>query len=229
MIKIRLLFAVAFLSAAASGFSFSWKDIRFSGNLSTDYYLGQVREIVYPDSAWKNDYLSELLWEIDNIVMIKGSGTAALGKWTLNLSASTALNKGTGGMDDYDWLDSTITHWTNWSESRIFLDRSAVIDTSLGYTKPVSGNLNIPFGIGYRLNYLNWSDKAGNYIYYMYSDASTGNYYYYDTINYEPKAGDFGDTPGINYTFVQNIFFLKAGAEYSKGNFTGIINLSYSP
>ncbi len=221
MVKKTVFFAVAFVLVSACVFSLSWKDIEFSAGASTDYYTGQVREIVYPDSGWTNQYLSELLWQIDNIAMLTGRFAASLNNFSLHVSGSTALNKGTGQMDDYDWGDSTITHWTNWSNSDIFLDKSFLLDASLTYSIKPDTAFTIPAGIGYKLNYLNWSDKAGKYIYFW--DFKNNNYYS------SVHAGDFGGVAGINYTFAQNILFLTSGIQYAKGPFTGSLNISYSP
>ncbi len=224
MVKKTVFFAAAFVLVSACVFSLSWKDIEFSAGASTDYYTGQVREIVYPDSGWTNQYLSELLWQIDNIAMLTGRFAASLNNFSLHVSGSTALNKGTGQMDDYDWGDSTITHWTNWSNSDIFLDKSLILDTSLTYNIKPTENFSIPIGIGYKLNYLNWSDKSDRYIYFGNWDTNN-NFYYYPS----PLGGIFGGTKGINYTFAQNILFLTSGIQYAKGPFTGSFNISYSP
>ena len=228
MVKKTVFFAAAFALVSACVFSLSWNDIEFSAGASTDYYTGQIREIVYPDSGWKNQYLSELLWQIDNIAMLSGRFAATLNNFSLHVSGSTALNKGTGQMDDYDWGDSTITHWTNWSNSDIFLDKSFLLDASLTYSIKPDTTFSIPVGIGYKLNYLNWSDKLGKFIYYG-TWNSNHVFYYFDPVNHTPETWNGGGTPGINYTFAQNILFLTSGIQYAKGPFTGSLNVSYSP
>ncbi len=226
MVKKTVFFAAAFVLVSACVYSLSWNDIEFSAGASTDYYTGQVREIVYPDSGWANQYLSELLWQIDNIAMLTGRFTATLNNFSLHISGSTALNKGTGHMDDYDWLDYTSTTWTNWSNSDIFLDKSFILDASLTYSiKPVTA-FSIPVGIGYKLNYLNWSDKAQKSVYKV--DITNYTYYYPDNPDYG-IGQDLGGVPGITYTFAQNILFLTSGIQYAKGPFTGSLIVSYSP
>ena len=228
MIRKTYLFITVFFLSTAYGFSLSWNDIHFSSGLSTDYYTGEVREIVYSDSGWANNYLSELIWEIDNVLMLTGDFSASIKDFTLQLSGSTALNKGTGEMDDYDWGDSTTKKWTNWSNSDIFLDKSFIFNSSLNYNISIADNLFLPIGIGYKLNYLNWSDKAEKFIYYGTWDSS-GVFYYYDTVNHIPETGTFGGAPGINYTFVQNIFSLTTGICFSYSRFSSRLILSFSP
>ena len=219
----RKIFSVfiLFLLFSTYIYSLTWKDITFTAGASTDYYSGEVREIVYPGTGWTNNYLSELIWQIDNIAMLNAHLGASLNKFSLNISAGTALNKGTGEMDDYDWGDYSITDWTNWSNSDIFLDKSFILDTSLTYSIKPNTNTTIPIGIGYKLNYLNWSDKAGKYIYFW--DFTNNNYFP------NVQAGNFGGIPGINYTFVQNIPLITVGISFRKKAITGKINASYSP
>ncbi len=221
--KIFPLILTVFLFSTYT-YSLTWNDITFSAGASTDYYAGEVREIVYPGSGWTNKYLSELIWQIDNVAMLNVHLGASLNKFSLNISAGTAVNKGTGKMDDYDWGDSAITHWTNWSNSDIFLDKSFILDTSLIYSFKPSAAFTIPTGMGYKLNYLNWSDKADRYIYFGSWDGN-GDFYYYPS----PEGGVFGGQKGINYTFAQNILFITSGLQYTKGRFNSSFNASYSP
>ena len=221
MVKKILGYGIILLLVSSYGFSLSWKDFSFSGGVSTDYYTGEIREIVYPDQGWANDYLSELLWQIDNIVMLTGHFKVSLSNFSLHLSAGTALNKGTGGMDDYDWLNSSSKIWTNWSNSDIFLDKSVVIDSSLTYTFKPGSTVTIPVGVGYKLNYLNWSDLGYKYIYYW--DFKYNKYY-------TPiLAGDWGGIPGICYTFVQNMVYLNSGIQLHYRHFDISLSGSFSP
>lgn len=224
MFKKILITSVLFILLSVSAFSLSWSDVSFSAGTSTDYYTGEVREIVYPDSGWTNDYLSELIWQIDNIIMLTGDFNVALNNYSLHISGSTAVNKGTGEMDDYDWGDNTTSTWTNWSNSDIFLDKSFILDTELIYNLDLTAELTVPIGIGYKLNYFHWSDKAGKYIYYG-SWNESGDFYYFE----QPAIGDFGGVAGIDYTFVQNILFLTSGIQHTKGPLTGSLNASFSP
>ncbi len=221
MIKKIFFFSNLLIFISINGFSLDWSDINLSAGISTDYYTGKIHEIVYPGPGWANNYLSELIWEIDNIIMLTGHFSASLNNFSLNISGSTAVNKGTGQMDDYDWGDSTTTTWTNWSNSNIYLDKSFILNTSLTYTIKPDPKVSIPFSIGYKLNYLNWSDKGYKFIYLW--NFTTNDYY--DTV----LAGDWGGTPGINYTFAQNILFITSGIQYAVSNFIGNINGSFSP
>jgi len=220
----KIFTAAILLLTVCGGAAFPMSGFTFSGGVSTDYYTGEIREIVYPSSGWTNDYLSELIWEIDNIAMLTGHFTTEYRNLSLNVSAGTAVNKGTGQMDDYDWLDSSTENWTNWSNSDIFMDKSLIFDTSLLYTGSDSDTVSFPIGAGYRLNYMSWTDKAWDYI-YKGTWNSDGSFYYYE----QPDEGNFGGISAITYMFVQNIFYGTAGISLEKKRFKGEIRGFLSP
>ncbi len=216
--------AVTLLITLCGGTAFPISGFTFSGGVSTDYYAGEIREIVYPSSGWTNDYLSELTWNINNIVMLTGHFTAEYKKLALVISAGTAVNSGTGDMDDYDWGDSSTKDWTNWSNSDIFMDKSMILDTSLLYTVSESDAVSFPIGAGYRLNYMSWTDKAWDYI-YKGTWNSDGSFYYYE----QPDEGNFGGISAITYMFVQNIFYGTAGVVLETERFKGAVKWFLSP
>ncbi len=220
----RIFTAVILFLTLCRGAVFPMSGFTFSGGVSTDYYSGEIREIVYPSSGWTNDYLSELIWEIDNIVMLTGHFTAEHRNLSMVISAGTAVNKGTGEMDDYDWGDSSSSDWTNWSNSNIFLDKSLVLDTSITYLIKPNLNISLPLGVGYRLNYFKWSDALGKLVYLW--DLSSNPYVPLST----PYIRDYDyKISAINYTFTQNIFFITTGIHFSVGALSGAIMFSYSP
>ena len=127
-------------------------------------------------------------------------------------------------MEDYDWGDYTKKDWTNWSTSSIFLDKSVFIDFNSSYTYRSSGSFSFPVKLGYKLNYLDWEDQAGKYIYYW--DFSSDDYYIdSDT----PISGDLDGINGIDYMVIQNIFYASYGMHYTTGDITTGIDIALSP
>jgi outer membrane protease len=125
-------------------------------------------------------------------------------------------------MEDYDWGDYTITEWTNWSESLIFMDKSFFLNVSSGYKYTLNDHFAIPIKFGYKLNYLDWEDQSGEYIYYwdFYNDQ-----YFSDP----PRTGDFGGVNGIDYKVIQNIFYASSGFLFTAGNISTGLNIYLSP
>jgi plasminogen activator len=149
---------------------------------------------------------------------------ASKGPWAINLALSTAVTTGTGIMEDYDWGDSTITDWTNWSESLIFVDKSIFLDISTSYTYKLNNHFSFPVELGYKLNYLDWEDKSGDYIYY-WDFLSDGYYIDPDT----PVTGSSNGVNGIDYMVIQNIFYVSYGVYYSVGDISAGLDLALSP
>ena len=199
-----------------------FKDINFTIGTGLSYLSGQYREIVYPDTTSVNPYLSELLWNLENIFLLNLNLGASKGPWSLDLSLATAVTKGSGIMEDYDWGDYTITDWTNWSTSLIFLDKSFFLDVNSGYKHTINEHFAIPIKFGYKLNYMDWEDKAGKYIYYW--DFTNNTY-----LNNPPAEGDFGNVNGIDYKVIQNIFYASSGILFTWRNITTGFNLALSP
>ncbi|MCK5201125.1 MAG: omptin family outer membrane protease, partial [Spirochaetales bacterium] len=174
-------------------------DISYSAGAGLSYLNGQFREIVYTNADSANPYLSELLWNLDNIFLLNITAGASNCPWSLDISLGTAVTKGSGIMEDYDWGDYTITDWTNWSESLIFIDNSIFLDISSSYRYALNKFFSFPVKIGYKLNYLDWEDQLGEYIYKW--DLENG-------IPIDPwVTGDAGGINAIDYKVIQNIFY----------------------
>jgi len=198
-----------------------FEDVNFSLGTGLSYLNGQYREIVYPSAGWESPYYSELLWNLDNIFLLNIDLGASKGPWSLDMSIGTAVTKGTGIMEDYDWGDYTISNWTNWSESLIFVDKSVFLNISSTYKYKLNNSFTVPIKLGYRLNYLDWEDQSGEYIYYW--DFEAGDYYS------SVQTGDFGGVNGIDYKIIQNIFYISTGVLFTKGNITTGLNIAISP
>ncbi len=187
------------------------KDLELLVGMSADYLTGSFREIVYPDSVSVNSYLSELIWNLDNIYVVNAEGSLSYKGFKLYCSAGTAVNQGTAVMTDTDWTDYGDTAWTHWSISNIFLERSLFLDTNISYTDRTSDIISASIGIGYRLNFLDWEDRVIDYVYPT------------------PPVPDIIGENGIGYQVTQNIFYLDTGIQVKDENVTGTINFRYSP
>jgi len=199
-----------------------FSNINYSVGTGLSYMNGQYREIVYTNADSATPYLSELLWNLDNIFLLNFTLGASKGPWSLDLSLGTAVTEGSGIMEDYDWGDYTKTDWTNWSESLIFLDKSFFLDVNSSYKYRLNSSFSFPVKLGYKLNYLDWEDKAGEYIYYW--DFTAGDYFFDP-----PRTGDFDGVNGIDYKVIQNIFYASTGVLFTMGNTTTGLNISLSP
>lgn len=203
---------------------FSEETINFSIGTGLSYLSGQYREIVYPSAGWESPYLSELVWNLDNIFLLNFTVGASKGPWSFDLALSTAVTKGTGIMEDYDWGDYTIKDWTNWSESLIFVDKSFFLEISTSYTYNLNNHFSFPVALGYKLNYLDWEDQTGDYIYYW---DFINDEYYIDPDT--PITGNFNGVNGIDYMVIQNIFYASYGVYYSFGEISTCFDLALSP
>ena len=199
-----------------------FSDISYSAGTGLSYLNGQYREIVYTNANSATPYLSELLWNLDNVFLLNFTAGASKGPWSLNLSVGTAVTEGSGIMEDYDWGDYSKTEWTNWSRSLIFLDKSVFLDINSSYKFTLNNSFSFPVKLGYKLNYLDWEDKSGEYIYYW--DFLAGDYY-----NDPPRTGDFGGVNGIDYKVIQNIFYASSGILFNAGDMTIGLNIALSP
>jgi len=111
---------------------------------SFSYLHGQTREIVY-DSGGSSTYLSELVWDINNIMYIGVSSSLNFDNSVfVNMGIWTNINSGNGFMDDFDWLNllgySYTTYddygregWTNWSRSEVNIVDSVITDINVSY------------------------------------------------------------------------------------------------
>ena len=188
-----------------------FKDINFSIGTGLSYLNGQYREIVYPPAGWESPYYSELLWNLDNIIMLNLKTGVHWRSWTVNLSISTALTTETGEMTDTDWLDSASKDRTHWSRSKIWLDNSFLLDTNIIYDIKLSQDISFQTGLGYKLNFWDWEDRVLDFIYP------------------DPQPPDFIGENGIDYKVIQNIFYVSTEIIYSTGIISSGIKIDLSP
>jgi plasminogen activator len=158
---------------------------------------GLARETVYVPLTTGGRYrLSELDWQIRGVVM---AGLRAAAQWSggqaVALTCLTALNEGTGEMQDYDWLEPGMD-WTDWSRSDAVVEAGRVLDAEASLPLfPLAGSLQWKGLLGYRYLYWKWSDRGREYIYSSYGFRDTeGNFGGARLVEYEqwysiPYAG----------------------------------------
>ncbi len=221
LLVLTVISAAAFAETDSQALLTAPPKTRFSAGTSLTYLNGQYREIVYPPPGWESPYYSELLWNLKNVFMLNFSGTVSKGPWALDIDVGTAVTEGTGIMEDFDWGDYTTAAWTNWSRSLIYINKSTTLDMSLAYSWEINSLVSFPVQTGYKLNYFDWEDRAGEYIYKW--NFITGSYY-------DPwETGSFGGVRGIDYKVIQNIFYLGTGILLKTEKVKTRLSLKVSP
>lgn len=129
------------------------------------YLWGTSFERVYIVEQWDRKG-SDLIWKLENIHMLGGVLSAEPVPWLqVNVGLWSAVSRGTGTMDDYDWFDPSITEWTDWSHHDAVLERGWIIDAN------VQGRFLEFHGVGLwgmaGFKYMNWrwADRFKSYIY----------------------------------------------------------------
>jgi len=200
---------------------------------------GEAHEIVYMESG-SDLKLSELIWDIESLVMAGGSLSVdyseALGRIDnsfvrtlshivlgdrLNVGMWMNVTEGTGSMEDYDWLGRpTTSAWTDYSESGVDIDLAYSFDINTAWDLPQFGPFVISSLIGYKRNYWEWSDYGGTYIYSSDPSSPTG---------FRDQRGTFGADVGIDYDQTFHIPYggIQVAAEWSRVRAS--VYLLYSP
>lgn len=147
---------------------------------SFGYLLGQAREIVYVHSL-SSTYLSELIWELKNILYSGASGSINIrNRLYINIGFWTAVYGGNGEMMDFDWIytDSSGNptnypendgyerfDWTHWSLSSVKIVDSYIFDTNISYD--FLSNREFKFSVigGYKSLYWDWTDSVLDSLY----------------------------------------------------------------
>ncbi|MBT3294902.1 MAG: omptin family outer membrane protease [Verrucomicrobia bacterium] len=181
---------------------------------------GEARELVYAGSASRDlpaDYqVSELIWDITSLAMAGGTVSAQFGeRFRINAGAWFGLNEGSGGMEDYDWLDSSISDWTHYSESDVDIEAAYSIDVNASLELFDLGIFTCSGIIGYKHDFWEWSDYGGSYIY-----SSAG---------FRDDRGSFGGENGIDYEQTFDIPYFGVQLATSGSSVRASAYLLYSP
>ena len=206
---------IAFPAAAQAGglhlqpgiFADPQFDPKVSVSASVSSVNGAAHEYVYSHGG--NYKLSELDWQINNLVMLNAEVDVRMTNWFgFKIGGGTKLS-GSSELDDYDWIYYGASTWDHWSNSP---------DTSIGSANrfDLSGNLSLfrhpMFTVdalaGLRWNEYEFTAKGGHYIYS--SDAT----------HFRDSTGDFASgLAGISYK--QNLLtpYLGLGLSANLGRF----------
>lgn len=131
---------------------------------------GQAMEIVYDPLTGRK--ISELQWDMDEVYM---AGLSLTGNITPQLSVNAvfmgnAISDGNGKMNNFDWLKQERPYeWSNWSQSRITLERGIIMDMNLKATLASHGSMDVYFTGGFKYDRWQWEDRSG---WFVYSSAS---------------------------------------------------------
>ncbi len=135
---------------------------------------GKSHELVYDADTGRK--VSQLDWKLKNVAIIKGDiAWDAFSFLTLNARGWTSLASGSGHMDDYDWMNSNQSNWT---------DHSSHPSTDVNYANEYDLNVkgwvyqddHYKAGVtaGYQETRFSWTATGGTYDYN--NGANTGNF-----------------------------------------------------
>lgn len=183
---------------------------------------GMAEENVYTGIGGRRYHLSELDWDIRNVVLA-GAQVSIAWKNTVWLNAGLwgAATKGNGQMNDWDWqLEEFGTPWTDWSLSDVDLTRAWLLDLNTNIEFARYGKLGLRGIAGYKYNTWKWQDYGIQHIYS--SDPTTPGGFRNDIRN------DPHDT-AIIYEQNFHIPYLGAGVNYATGRWSFDAYALYAP
>jgi len=184
-------------------------DVGLSFQASAMYLEGQGDEYIYAGHGQSvpADYkVSELNWDLSELLMVGGVASLQLGELIrFNAGMWVGVTDGDGGMKDYDWLVPSTSDWSEYSESDVDIESAVSIDLNASMRFVDLGGVQLHGVLGYKTDYWEWSDYAGNYIY------SSGG-------GFRNDRGSLGGVNGIDYeqTFEIPYAGIKATANTSK-------------
>ena len=177
---------------------------------------GEAREIVYDYALFGGTYkASELIWDLSGLTVAGAvmSFTPA-DRWGVHAGAWTCVNKGNGGMVDYDWAFEGFD-WTDRSISDVEVLSSYMIDVNVTYDFFKQKSLILSAVAGYKQDFWEWDDSI---VELLYSMDGFRDYY---------KAGDGSNM--IDYQQLFRIPYLGVNSVCLCGAFRLNAYLLYSP
>ncbi|CAD7841447.1 hypothetical protein S1OALGB6SA_669 [Olavius algarvensis spirochete endosymbiont] len=196
---------------------------------------GKARELVFENTGVtsKNDYLSELIWEL-NRVFVLGVDSFWQGKKSngLELRLDFAIpNMPAGKMDDYDWY-YTDRDWSHWSQSEATLRLGFIFDFLYEEVLVRSGRFNLKVGAGYHIEWWSWRDKLTDSLYSTFVhrvDRSVPDKFSHG------KGDKFRDRPdvltvgsnGINYWVIYQVpsLSLRSSFEWDTISLSALVSI----
>ncbi|STX50186.1 plasminogen activator protein [Legionella busanensis] len=203
ILAIMSLVSLLPITASASDSDTAYKFDGLSFNAALGHLSGEAHEYVY--EANKNKKISQLDWRIDSALIAKGELNYDVKPWlSINGKGWATLAKGSGFMDDYDWLNNYQSNWTHWSyHDNTHLNNANGIDVSLQ-----TWLLNKP---SYKLGLLGGYEKTS------FSLRAKGGCFIYDNAR---QIGCFEDNePGIGYRQKFKTPYVGLAGKYAINNF----------
>jgi outer membrane protease len=183
-------------------------DFKIDTELTAGRLSGTAHELVYePNNGGRK--LSELIWTMDDVVVIGGKVTVRPSHWwSVEMGGYiNATHEAT--MDDYDWFYPATTDWTHWSHHEdTSLERALMIDLSTKLALWRTDYFDLQGIAGYRWDKFDWTGYGGNYTY-----STPGNF--------RDDTGTF--TPGVPVISYKQEFsapYIGLGGELRLGDFT---------
>ncbi len=139
--------------------------VSFSARAGVGYLTGQAHEYVY----WQDQgghTASELVWDIDSMVMIGIGGTVKPLEWmSINGDVWFNIGDGDGNMVDYDWMVPGMD-WTDRStHDDTDVSTGFMFDMSLELTAFKTSSVSFNGILGFRRDVFEWKAMGGSYIY----------------------------------------------------------------
>ena len=195
----------------------------FAGQLSLGLVNGEAQEHVYdydgPGGSQRQ--LSRLDWDIKNVLMGGGSLSVRpfnqqrnfLERFTINGGMWVALTKGSGEMEDYDWLDTGSSGWTLYSLSDVDVTEGYIFDLNLAFDVWANQAFTVQVMAGYKQDGWTWEDS--------------GKFLLYPEYGYIPQ--DLGGDNMINYEQEFRMPYLGATVDWNWQALTISGYLTWSP
>ena len=197
-----------------------WAAVSVQG--SVGLLNGTAQENVYSRVQGERYQLSQLDWDIRNVVMVGAQVSVALQNtvW-LNAGLWGAATKGNGQLNDWDWLlEEPGSPWTDWSLSSVDVTRAWLLDLNVAVELTRFGALSLRGIAGYKYNTWSWEDHG---IQHVYSSNPTIPGGFRNDVASDPAS------TGVTYEQDFHIPYLGAGLNYAAGRWNVDAYALYSP
>jgi outer membrane protease len=198
------------------------KSVAVSVQGSMGLLNGTAQENVYTGIGGRRYHLSELDWDIRNVVLA-GAQVSVVLKNTVWLNAGLwgAATKGSGQMSDWDWqLEEFGSPWTDWSLSDVDLTRAWLLDLNAAVELTRFGKLGFRGIAGYKFNTWKWQDYGIRHIYSSNPSVPGG---------FRNDVADDPHNTAIIYEQNFHIPYLGMGLDYTAGRWVLEAYGLYSP
>ncbi len=178
---------------------------------------GEARELVYEfDLFGRRGKLSELIWDIENVVMAGGVLSARVTpELALHAGFWAAATKGEGQMEDYDWLYGPDADWTDWSLSDVDVEEAYTFDLNGTYRLLQEKAFALHAMAGYKRMHWAWKDYG---IRYIYTEET-----------FRDSVGENDGTTGITYEQTFDIPYVGVAASLDMKPVALSAYAAYSP